>query len=117
MLIRVCNTSLSAKITEDLLGRTTPTSNRAMYGSIVSSYIGGFAGKKKSIFDRARQSLLRTIGAYAGVTVSPARKRIVLPIVKVSIIEQVREFFKTDVEQAAKRLQTSINNKGATPAG
>ena len=114
--MRVCDPSLLVKITEDLLGRTVSAGNRAMNGTIVSGYVGSFSGKEQSVFDGACQSLLCTVGVYATVAVRTTRKRIVLPIVKVGIGEQLCEFLQTNSEQTAQCLQTSIDNKRATLA-
>src|SRR5579862_8798163 len=59
---------LLAKAKQDLPRCTPPTCNRVM-----------------------RQSLLRTIRADCVITISPARKRIGLPIMKVGGIQQLRK--------------------------
>src|SRR5580698_992585 len=114
--MRVCEPSLLVKITEDLLGRTVSAGNRAMNGTIVSGYVGSFSGKEQSVFDGACKSLLCTVDVHATVAVRTTRKRIVLPIVKVGIGEQLCEFLQTNSEQTAQCLQTSIDNKRATLA-
>ena len=57
----------------------------------MSGRIRGFTGEEQSILYRSRQSLLRTIRAGCVITISPTRKRIVLPIMKVGGIQQLRK--------------------------
>ena len=62
-----------------------------MDSSVVSGRIRGFTGKKQSILYGSCQCLLRAIRADRAITISPARKRIVLPIMKVGGIQQLRK--------------------------
>ncbi len=73
------------------LPRCTPPTAIAPWAVPVSGRIGGFTGEEQSILYRSRQSLLRTIRADRAITISPARKRIVLPIMKVGGIQQLRK--------------------------
>jgi|HubBroStandDraft_1064217.scaffolds.fasta_scaffold58445_2 hypothetical protein len=82
--------ALLVKAKQDLPSCTPPTCNRAMDSSVESGRIGGFTGEEQSILYRSRQSLLRTIRADRAVTISPARKRIALPIMKVGGVQQLR---------------------------
>ena len=62
-----------------------------MDGSVVSGRIRGFTGEEQSILYGRRQRLLRIIRADRVITISPARKRIGLPIMKVGGIQQLRK--------------------------
>ena len=73
---------------QDLLGRTMPACDRAMYSAVVSGRIRGFACKEQSIFNRIRQSLLCAVCTDRSITISPARKRIALPVVEIGGLER-----------------------------
>ena len=62
-----------------------------MDSSVVSGRIRGFTGEEQSILYRSRQTLLRTIRADRTITISPASKRIALPIMEVGGIQQLRK--------------------------
>jgi len=58
-----------------------------MHGSVVSTRIRGFAGKKQSIINRLAQRFFHTISANFSVAIRSARERISLPIMAIRVFE------------------------------
>ena len=64
--------------------------------SSVTRYISGLTGEKESVGDRAGKQLFSTLRACLSVAVGPARKRVVLPVMKINVLKETLEFLHAD---------------------
>src|ERR1700736_1744527 len=88
-----------------------------MNSPVVARDVGGFPGKKQCVLNRTRQCLLRAISADFCIAVGPAREWIILPIVKVSMLEQAFQFLRADAQQPIERVKSLFNHKRLILAG
>src|SRR5437667_12324666 len=88
--------------------------NGAMYGAVVSGCISRFTSKKQRVLNRSTQGLLRGLRAYFAVAVGSARKRIILPIMKIDFLQPALEALQIQSQHIRQCSRALLNNGRAT---
>lgn len=103
---------MGANRSKDLGSRPLPARDRTMHCSIVTSGISRFAGEKQGIVQRFGQGRFGSIAPGGSIAICTSRKWIGLPIVPVSLLEEIFEFFDTQAEHTVESLQGLVNDEG-----
>jgi hypothetical protein len=79
----------------DFLCGPAAACDRRVHGSVIPADIRGFAGEEQGVVHWPRQSFLGITLTGLPVAIGSPREWIILPVVKVSVFKQSREFLRT----------------------